>query len=462
MLIRFSVSNYLSFNETQEFSTITGRVRAKNEHVVRDGKLGLLKFSALYGANASGKSNLVSAIELSKSIILGRTIAGTARDYHRIIPENKDKPTSFEYEIKIKEKCYAYGFDIILSGSKIVGEWLYEIGLGKKDNLIFKREPTNESERFSIGAKYETSDFQTYIRGMEKNTDTLFLPEMNRNKQDFYERNPKLSQLVDVFRWFAQKLSVTQAGLPLPSKPFYIRDDFDIAIANKIIPALGLGIKEINIVEEDMATVRSVIPQDGFANLIEDVKNYISQSNLVTGQRPKSMSVLIGANRQFFILTIDTGTFEVSAKSLRFTHDGSDTLFTLSEESEGTRRMLELVEILFAAYNCSDNVYVIDEIDRSLHPLLTYKLIELYLSLATKGRMQLIVTTHESHIMDLNLLRRDEIWLINKTSAGNSEIYSLDQFTVRFDKKVSKAYMDGRYGGVPILDNFNPIINGPR
>lgn len=451
MLIRFRVSNYLSFNETREFSTLPGRVRTKKDHLIGNETPLLLKFSALYGANASGKSNLISALRLSQNIIRGSPLSGIARDYHRINKENKTLPTSFEYEIKIGTKCYAYGIDLILSESIITGEWLYEIAPGKDDTLIFQRQPQNKTKPFELGKNYEIPDLRTYASGIETNTDTLLLREMNTNKQDVYIKNPCLSPLSDVFHWIAHKLVITPAGQPLPSQPFYIRDDFDLKLANKLIPALGLGIREVIINPENVETIRNYTPASEFKNILELAQTQIKLTNQKTGKKPKSMNIMLQANRKFFILKIDTGTFEVSASSLQFIHDGSDTLFDLSEESEGTQRMMELIEILFAAYSGSDNVYIIDEIDRSLHPLLTHRLIELYLQLAKKGAMQLIVTTHESHLMDPNLLRRDEIWLINKNTAGASDIISLDEFNVQFDKKTSKAYMDGRYGAIPIL-----------
>lgn len=126
------------------------------------------------------------------------------------------------------------------------------------------------------------------------------------------------------------------------------------------------------------------------------------------------------------------------------------------EESDGTRRMLDLLELIFAAKSGSKKVYVIDEIDRSLHPHLTHKLIETYLDLVDKSEIQLIVTTHESYIMNLDLLRRDEIWFIEKDKEGVSSLYSLDEYNERFDKKIDKAYLDGRYGGVPFFDD--PIL----
>lgn len=114
--------------------------------------------------------------------------------------------------------------------------------------------------------------------------------------------------------------------------------------------------------------------------------------------------------------------------------------------SDGTVRVLDLLEILLAGEN---KTYIIDELDRCPHPSLTYKFVEIFLQLAKEKNIQLIVTTHESRLMDFDLSRGDEIWFVNKREGGESDIYSLDKYNARFDQKIDKAYLEGRYGGVP-------------
>lgn len=95
--------------------------------------------------------------------------------------------------------------------------------------------------------------------------------------------------------------------------------------------------------------------------------------------------------------------------------------------------------------------------DRCLHPSLTYKFVDTFLQLAAGKKIQLLVTTHESRLMDFDLLRRDEIWFIDKKSSGESNIYSLEEYNARFDQKIDKAYLEGRYGGVPIFSTVFPL-----
>ena len=157
------------------------------------------------------------------------------------------------------------------------------------------------------------------------------------------------------------------------------------------------------------------------------------------------------SNRDFFILKMKNG--EMICQTIQFEHNSQDALFELSEESDGTIRVLDLLEILLSN---EGKTYVVDELDRCLHPSLTYKYIETFLQLAAKKNIQLIVT-HESRLLDFDLLRRDEIWFVNKRSTGESDIYSLEEYNTRFDQKIDKAYLEGRYGGVPIFDTIFPI-----
>ena len=104
----------------------------------------------------------------------------------------------------------------------------------------------------------------------------------------------------------------------------------------------------------------------------------------------------------------------------------------------------------------TERVYLIDELDRCFHPELTYKFVERFLNF-TNNNSQLIVTTHESRLLDFDLLRRDEIWFVNKNQMGESDIYSLEEYNARFDQKIDKAYLEGRYGGVPVFSTVFPV-----
>ena len=141
---------------------------------------------------------------------------------------------------------------------------------------------------------------------------------------------------------------------------------------------------------------------------------------------------------------------EISCKTLKFKHAHSKSLFSLRDESDGTIRLLDLLEVLLT--NTQNMVYVIDEVSRCLHPLLTKRFIADFLELAIERNIQLIVTTHESDLLDLDLLRQDEIGFVAKRDEnGTSKIFGLSEFGTRFDKRIRKAYLEGQYGAIPKL-----------
>lgn len=143
---------------------------------------------------------------------------------------------------------------------------------------------------------------------------------------------------------------------------------------------------------------------------------------------------------------------EPEITTIRTEHNKSFYDFDFNEESDGTRRLFDLLDILLNSN--SNRIYIVDELERNLHPKLTYKFIELFINIFKSKNVQLIFTSHEATIMDQELLRRDEIWFVERSNKNNTKIYSLDRFKERYDKKISKAYLEGRYGAIPVFKEF--------
>ncbi|MEA3458554.1 MAG: AAA family ATPase [Candidatus Thermoplasmatota archaeon] len=226
---------------------ISGKVRSKEEHLDKGNKINLLKFAAVFGANASGKSNLVKSMEFAQATILTEVPASAINDYCRINKENKSLPSSFEFEIKLGGKYYAYGFEVIVSESSIVEEWLYEIGPDMAEHEIFSRDTKKKEIKF--GKDFDIPVLQTYADSMKSNDTVLFLTEMNRNKEDIYLKDPSLSPFQEIYRWFEQRLSINYPDNPVSPIPYYIENEKNLDEANRIISSLGLGISRCQIVE---------------------------------------------------------------------------------------------------------------------------------------------------------------------------------------------------------------------
>lgn len=457
MLIRFNVKNFLSFSaredgKSEEFSMIAGKVRNKKEHIYDNDKIKLLRFAAVYGANASGKSNLVKAIDFMKRIVLGGFLDGYTDKYCKVNPDNKNKESYFELEIMLGEKYYSYGFEVILSQSKFTSEWLVELAPDNNEKIIFSRDVKNG--KFELEGPLRTKGLfdkmTVYAEDIRDDSSVLLLSIMNQNKKNLYEEYEKASILKNIYLWIKNNLDINYPDRPI-SNYSYMAKTKNVEKICKMISAFGTGITDFKMVEVPIEKVIGHLPKPMIKDLIADLerKNVDAKKSNIHGK----LGLIMRSNRDFFIINIGKNE-EVICKTIQFSHGERNALFSLSEESDGTVRILDLLDILLAS---EGKTYVVDELDRCLHPSLTYKFVETFLQLAAKKNIQLIVTTHESRLMDFNLLRRDEIWFVNKKKSGESDIYSLEEYNTRFDKKIDKAYLEGRYGGVPVFSTVFPI-----
>ncbi len=453
MLIRFNVKNFLSFDlredgKSEEFSMLAGKVRNKKEHVYDTGDAKILKFSAIYGANASGKSNLVKALSFMRRTILKGLPKGHTDAYCKVNKENKKKESYFEMEILLDGKYYAYGFEVVLSQSKFISEWLIELTPDSREKTIFLRDIINGQFEFGKELKEKTliDKLNVYAEDVRDDTSVLFLQIMNQNKKNLYQEYKKAAILKKVYLWVMQSLDINDPNRLISDYSYMARTE-NIEKICKIIAAFGTGITNFKMVEVPIEKILGELPKPIQEKLIADI-----EKKMIETERDSYKGIIMRSDKEFFILEFDEE--KIICKTIQFSHGNQDILFNLSEESDGTVRILDLLEILLSEEN---KTYVVDELDRCLHPSLTYKFVELFLKLAEKKNIQLIVTTHESRLMDFDLLRRDEIWFVNKRKNGESDIYSLEEYNTRFDQKIDKAYLEGRYGGVPIFSTVFPI-----
>ena len=213
MLIRFNVKNFLSFAEredggSEEFSMIAGKVRNKKEHVYDNEKIKLLKFAAIYGANASGKSNLVKAMDYMRRIVLFGFPVGYTDMYCKVDEANREKASYFEVEIMLGDKYFAYGFETILNQGKYISEWLVELTSDNREKLIFSR--NIEDGTFEIGDtlrdKGLIEKLKMYAEDIQEDSEVLFLSIMNKNKKTLYQQYDEAAVFQDVYRWIKVNL----------------------------------------------------------------------------------------------------------------------------------------------------------------------------------------------------------------------------------------------------------------
>lgn len=439
MLVNFRVENFLSFEELALFSMVSGDSPKHPNHLIKYKDVSLLKFAALYGANAAGKSNLVKAIKLSQQLITkGLTDMVTYDKYCKVNKGNKEKDTSFEYEIALNDCIYAYGFSLNLFEKVIKKEWLYLLA-GDNEIEIFSREYKGNENVVNVNyndlkLNEEVSNiFRVYIHDFRDKFDQLFLKELSGKSLDL-ETNEHLKIFSQLYRWFSNTLEVISPDESTSdSASIYLKKEKSIELA-QFLNNFGTGIQEVCKVKVHEKELFKEMPA-----MI--VKKIIGDFIKINNKKGESAGLVKSRENIYELKFVGN---EVEILNITFKHEVEDATYTLGEESDGTARLVELYDILATE---SEKVFVVDEIDRSLHPNLTYNFINGYLNKKEIG--QLIVTTHEDRLLDLKMLRRDEIWFVEKQDDGTTGLYSLEGYEKGFDDDILRAYLDGRYGGVP-------------
>ncbi len=452
MLIRFSWKNFLNFSENSdgsalEVSPLAGRVRQKRDfHVVETASLGVLRFCALYGANASGKSNFVKVLSFFQTVIAsGALPLETPNLWCKLSESHRLRPSRFEIEFELEGKVYAYGFEVLLTKRLILSEWLFEIDKKGNDTTIFERMP--EKGSFEVTESPETR-LGNYLDDFSVNCEKLFLSYVNQSGLKFIAEDPQGNVLKCVYEWLIHSLNIVSQAFCPHSLTYFDDGDISEETLYRALKSFGTGVEGIKLEAVSFDRVFENLEPHLRESIIERIKTQRTQGE-------KYPSLLFGllnrknGNAIYRLKVSEKGKCELS--ELRFLHHDKEISFSLDEESEGTRRLLTLLPILLSK---KDSVFVVDDIDRNLHPNVTLEFVREFFDGAKKNpalKTQLIVTSNELVLLNLEVLRRDEVWFVEKKETGASEIYSLDQFNERFDKKIDKAYLEGRYGAVPSL-----------
>ena len=435
MLIQVNVQNFKSFNELNSLNLIaSNKLRKQKERLYESDTISLLKSTVIYGSNASGKSNFVEVLRFMKKCVMNQEIPIESYNWYcRNHEDNKEKISSFSVQLLLNEDCYEYGFDAILNTQTIKDEWI--VDLNKKKILYQRNNDGKPLNGLNLGRE-DRMRMEIYLDDFLHNDKSLFLTEMNRNKS--FDKDSELSVYHRIYNWFVKDLNVVLPDMPLTKFSYYY-DESTLSNIKKIVRSFDTGIEDIEIKNMSEEQLQNKIGISLYKDVINELKKNVQKQG-------QELNLSMRSKKEFFNITMNDN-YDLEIKTLCFKHGQSMLDFEFCEESDGTKHVFDFLDILL---NKNQNsVYVIDEMERSLHPNLFNYFIELLNDYQKQSNIQVIFTTHESSIMKQDLLRRDQIWFIERNKDNDSRIYSLDTFNERFDKKINKACLEGRYGAIP-------------
>ncbi len=440
MLIRAYIKNFLSFNEETILSLYPGK-SPEQRHVSREEKrddIPVLKTAVIYGANASGKSNLVKAVAFMKQFVTKGFPYAKGIQYTPFkLSNSTNNPSKIEFEIKTNNTCYAYGADF--NKEEVIEEWLVKLNKRTEQTIYTRKNLENEVQVQFDKVHFDNKENEMFAhftgRGTPRNR--LFLLEAQRRNLNF------IRDINEMYDWFSNKLNVVFPNSRAQGLEFNLREDKNLGDAiTQFLNYFQTGINELASQKIDPDSDIEEIPKE----LVQDIIGKL---------KPGRRATLAHADNKINYAFEKKKSGEVEVQKITAKHasnSGEDVFFGLDEESDGTNRLIDLIPALIDL-STDDSVYVIDELDRSMHPILTRKILEYFLTSSENQASQLIVTTHESNLLDLNLLRRDEIWFVEKNKANSSILYSLLEFKPRKETNITKGYLQGRYGAIPFLSN---------
>lgn len=425
MLIEFKFSNFLSYKEMTSFSMVAGKERTNSKTLASIPKfrLKLLPLAAIYGANASGKSNLIKALGFLKTLVTTQRVKGKIPLRHFYYSEDKNTISNFEISFLVNELIYE--FKIACNEDGLLYEELIERNSRSEKTLYLR-----DKDKVQINPKINSHDAIKCVADRSLNRPCPLLTTLSSMKFKPFE---------GVFRWFSEELKVIH------------QDSF-------LIP-YGLDIGE----NDSRNTLLSEVLRGTDTGISALVSTPVSESSLrlLPSERNELLSTVCHGSQ--LIKEAGGGRLlayfkdgDLAFRRLNAAHEisGKEYLIPLEEESTGTKKIIDLapaiIDLLLSKKNC---VYVIDGIDHGLHMEINYWLVRRFLeNVNSNTRKQLIFTSQDTNLLRRAGLRRDEIWFVERRRNSPSQLVNAVEFKgLRIDSSLQKLYEEGRLGALPIL-----------
>lgn len=439
MLLRFVTSNFLSIADEIDFNMFPApRLKSHKNHVYKTAQVDVLKAAAIYGANGSGKSNLILAIGCLKEIILEQRLFWLDNFSFKLNKTYKNIPNHFEIDIKIGANFFSYGISIL--DDKVIEEWLFELENIQKEKsiMIFERKLEGDKTKLSIHKDFLKTE-------KDKLRIELYQEEMLNISEPFLSfAQDKFEKIGEVYNWFRDNPKII-----MPETKFQLLEESQtneklIPFINETFSSLDTGVNGINIKK---IAFREYVGKDDYEeakrNALKEMK--YAETNMIRYEDDENVLITKDKEENLWAHILNTKHLDEEKNVI---------LFELGFESDGTQRLLDLMPF-FNIIQHQEATVIIDEIGRSIHPAILRKLIELIMKSDTKG--QIIFTTHESQLLNLDIFRSDEIWFTEKDKFGKTYIYPLSDYKPRYDLDIQKGYLNGRFGAIPFLGDLEQL-----
>ena len=416
MLIEFSVKNFLSFKNKVTLSMEKGNGDENIDNIISTNNVDLLKTAAIYGANASGKSNILKALTCAILMVRNSSLIPVGGKWTFIKPflfdeVSKNKPSEFEFIFIASDIKYRYFFSA--DANRIYDEVL-DAYYSQKPTNIFTRTKTNI---------YEFNNDKNKLESLSTNNteNKLFLSTATTWNYD---------KTKDAYLWFADVIDTY--------------DSFD-NIADKDLIDYSKG--EENLKDFSLKLLKEA------DILIKDITVDYEEKEIDSTMVEMLVPPLARTSDKFKVKNVN---IELEHEIIDDSNNKHTYKLNFTEESSGTRVLFAFAPFLKRAFETT-KVIVVDELERSMHPALVEFIVKLFNNKEiNKANSQLIFTTHATNLLNLELLRRDQIWFTEKNPEnGVSDLYPLDSFSVRKDENIQKGYVNGRYGAIPFIRDID-------
>ncbi|PLX69518.1 MAG: abortive infection protein [Denitrovibrio sp.] len=413
MLVEFRVKNFRSIMEEQVLSLVASKDKELTNNVTHIKKFDLLKSAVIYGANSSGKSNIIKALDFMRFMLVSPLLGNQDDDFipvdvFALSTTTEKEPAMFELTFFVNEIRYRYGFEV--NTDEIVSEWLFYVP-NKQEIQLFLR----DKETFIIHNVLKKEG-----KGLTDKTrdNVLFLSIL-------HQFNSKLTE--EVYNYF-KKLKIVQGDIKhyLGNLSRQMNHGKNNEIINNLLKKIDLQIECLRC-EEEKLDIDNVPPE--LRTFIEKHEtDFTGWSYNTTHNKYNEQGDVIG--------TVD---FDLDLN-----------------ESDGTKQFICLIGPFMDTIS-NEGVLIVDELENSLHPLLVEFIIKLF---SLDKKIQLIFTTHNTKLLSSKLFRRDQIWFTEKNQQGATSLQSLYDFSVRKDASYEKDYLAGKYGAIPYLEDISESFNG--